>query len=681
MELKLTGPPPPVRVASTIRTVLVPLLNLGVAPELVQLAAALAAGTGECPPPGVRVIVLGVVEVPKGQHLADGRNMARSYRALLSFLPSQVEIGAPGQPGCAVPVHHTVRVAHTVAAGIREAVRSSNADLLLLHWKGYASDPQRHNYGETLDNLLADPPADLLLARANGWRARQRVLVPVRGGPTAELALDIGMVLARRLGVGLTVMHSVPRAGLLAAVEERPTRPAPAALDAAAGAALARTAAPDPDRLRGDEPYLALAERLARLEGTAVVPLEHVLTVADDVGAAVSEELQPGDLVVLGAPGAGAGDDPVLHPVVGRVLGDPPDRPVLLVRARTPLDLAAYRRRRIDAGDRHNGRDRPSPEQWFVENTYHADEFRRIETWQAIKAAYGARVSVVVPTLNDGARLARLLHGLRQASFGNPSLVDEILVVDAGSTDSTLETIGSLGLRVIATVAGGAHGPAGPAVLLQQALTALSGDLVVWIDPKAGRVNTRVVPVLTGALLTDPDVQLVKPFWVPPAGGTELAPPAETGARFARLAIPELLITAPHDLSLLPMRAWFRTFVPALGAVVEPVGRIFAARRSLLEALIPALTAPGTPALESAIAFYAALLLETVAQHGVHAVAQVELERHRSRHARPPAEGADVRQLRQVGQFLRLLTSRPEGQPHLGTLQRLQVHLAGLGEI
>jgi len=525
VELKLTGPPPPVRVASTIRTVLVPLLNLGVAPELVQLAAALAAGTGECPPPGVRVIVLGVVEVPKGQHLADGRNMARSYRALLSFLPSRVEIGAPGQPGCAVPVHHTVRVAHTVAAGIREAVRSSNADLLLLHWKGYASDPQRHNYGETLDNLLADPPADLLLARC------ERLARPAACARAGPRRADRGAGAGHRDGAGPAAGRRADRDAQRAARrpagcgEERPTRPAPAALDAAAGAALARTAAPDPDRLRGDEPYLALAERLARLEGTAVVPLEHVLTVAEDVGAAVSEELQPGDLVVLGAPGAGAGDDPVLHPVVGRVLGDPPDRPVLLVRARTPLDLAAYRRRRIDAGDRHNGRDRPSPEQWFVENTYHADEFRRIETWQAIKAAYGARVSVVVPTLNDGARLARLLHGLRQASFGNPSLVDEILVVDAGSTDSTLETIGSLGLRVIATVAGGAHGPAGPAVLLQQALTALSGDLVVWIDPKAGRVNTRVVPVLTGALLTDPDVQLVKPFWVPPAGGTELAPP------------------------------------------------------------------------------------------------------------------------------------------------------------
>ena len=38
------------------------------------------------------------------------------------------------------------------------------------------------------------------------------------------------------------------------------------------------------------------------------------------------------------------------------------------------------------------------------------------------------------------------------------------------------------------------------------------GDLVVWLDPKAGRLSTRLVPMLTAPLLTDPDVRLVKPF-------------------------------------------------------------------------------------------------------------------------------------------------------------------------
>src|SRR5829696_5146880 len=113
------------------RTVLVPLLNLSVATELVHLAAALVAGMDGVPPAEGRVIVLGVVEVPRDSPLSDGMNIARAYRALLSFLPNEVliEPAAGGAP-CTVPVHHMVRVAHSVAEGIRDGVGSTEADLL-----------------------------------------------------------------------------------------------------------------------------------------------------------------------------------------------------------------------------------------------------------------------------------------------------------------------------------------------------------------------------------------------------------------------------------------------------------------------------------------------------------------------------------------------------------------------
>src|SRR5574338_690733 len=74
--------------------VLVPMLNLGHAAEMLELAAMLARGPGQSQvPPGgngaptstpqARIVVLSVVEVPGDQPLTMGLEMARSYRALL----------------------------------------------------------------------------------------------------------------------------------------------------------------------------------------------------------------------------------------------------------------------------------------------------------------------------------------------------------------------------------------------------------------------------------------------------------------------------------------------------------------------------------------------------------------------------------------------------------------------
>ena len=635
------------------RTVLVPLLNLSVATELVHLAAALVAGMDGLPPADGRVVVLGVVEVPPDSPLSDGMNIARAYRALLSFLPNEVPIEpAAGGAACTVPVQHMVRVAHGVAEGIRDGVGSTDADLLLLHWKGYTSDPTRYSYGHTIDDLMAAPPTNILLARPGGWEVGRRIFVPVRGGPAAELALDISVVLARRLGAALTVMHSVPRSVPLDPAGRAPVPDTPA------GA-----------RLRGDEPYLALAARLDRMQAERLVPLEQVLTVADDVGAAVAQEARPTDLVILGAPGVGTGEDPALHPVVGRVL-DAPGRPVLLVRARTALDLASYQRRLGPAGT-------PVPavisaEQWFVENTYHADEFKKLATWQELKEAHHTRVSVVVPVLNEGARVVRLLKGLQHALLDDTALADEIVVVDGGALDNTRERVREAGFPVLTLAEAGAYPRLGPAAWLWWTLDRLSGDLIVWLDPSAGRLNTRLVPMLTAPLLTDPEVRLVKPFWTQAA---------EEGARFARVTADDLLTLSSAELAALPMRTWVRVFFPGLGALVEPVSRVFAARRALLEEILPGDILQAGLQGAGGMVFYAALVLETAARHSTRAIAQVEMPRQSPRHERTPTLSADLRQLRQVRELLGLFAARPETVPHQETLYRLQSHLAHLVEL
>src|SRR3954449_11543352 len=90
------------------RTVLLPLLNLTVATDLLTVAASLIAGPERFLPRSARVLVLAVVTVPEGQPPAEGRAMARAYRAMLSYLPASVTL--PGPPASQAPVPVQVAV-------------------------------------------------------------------------------------------------------------------------------------------------------------------------------------------------------------------------------------------------------------------------------------------------------------------------------------------------------------------------------------------------------------------------------------------------------------------------------------------------------------------------------------------------------------------------------------------
>src|SRR5438034_9041618 len=115
----------------TSHTVLVPMLNLGVASDMIELAAILAAGpraermrngrasaTSATSTSGAdpRVVVVGVVEVPPDQPLTTGLIMARSYRALLDFLPSAVEVA-----GKQVRIDRTVKASRDITSAVYPA--------------------------------------------------------------------------------------------------------------------------------------------------------------------------------------------------------------------------------------------------------------------------------------------------------------------------------------------------------------------------------------------------------------------------------------------------------------------------------------------------------------------------------------------------------------------------------
>jgi hypothetical protein len=162
--------------------ILVPIQRAQAAPALLQVAEAMLrreGGDGH---------VLGVVEIPPGREIARGVTVARRYRSLLQRIT-----GLERRETAGFGVQ--VRVAHNVAQAVREAAFENGSTLIVLEWPGLTRRPADRN----LEDLIADPPADLLLVRGGEEPegAESRILVPIRGGASAELALRAAAAMAR----------------------------------------------------------------------------------------------------------------------------------------------------------------------------------------------------------------------------------------------------------------------------------------------------------------------------------------------------------------------------------------------------------------------------------------------------------------------------------------------------
>lgn len=636
------------------RTVLVPMLNLGIAGDMLHLAAILAAGHKSDVPTPVpagdssthprlvpRIVVLGVVEVPADQPLTMGMDMARSYRALFDFLPSEVDAG--GKP---VRVDRLVKVSRDVPTAVRQAVEEEHADLVLAHWKGHPRNPKRHVYGHILDDLLKDPPCDLLLARPDGWRDCGRVLLPVRGGPSAEQALDVALLLAEHGDMDLAVMHNVPASragtgplgeGLLKKVSTGPLTEAQVAADA-----------------METGPYIDFNDYLETVTGEWAVRVERIATVSENAVTAVLGEVQSEDIVIMGVgafeesggkrTSAGAA---TLPPTVAAST----KAPILLLRARERLDLDKYARKAHGRQVRNAWVDMPF-EYWFVENTYHGDEFRDPEEFLKLKQATGLTISVGLLTSNDARHLHSMITGLRRVLVEMHPLADQIAVVDAGSADETLEIARSLGVEAysVPDILPGEGSLHGRGESWWKSLAVLRGDIIVWLDPRATRFHPSAALSLAGPLLRNANLQLVKAFALtqhdmhgaaasrqqeaPTEGfdpldvswGGFVVPKRDGAWPFARrirvqaLKPSDLAALTPAQFAALPPRTILQVLSPSLAGVVDPFGRDYAARREAMLS-IPAFTGPN---LELG------MLLSAASGWGSRSVAQVEL-----RHAQP----------------------------------------------
>lgn len=221
-----------------------------------------------------------------------------------------------------------------------------------------------------------------------------------------------------------------------------------------------------------------------------------------------------------------------------------------------------------------------------------------------VAAKAGRRVSVCLPARDEAETVGPIVAAVREALVEAVALVDEILVLDDHSADTTAKAAATAGARVVAAgdVAPEFGDEPGKGQALWKTVLVSQGDLIVWCDADVRDFDPAFVTGLLGPLLTEPDLAFVKGYYERP----------ETGGQPGGGRVTELL--ARPALALLH---------PTLAAMVQPLSGEYAARRSLVEAL-PFVEGYGVDI---------GLLLDAEAAVGIRGLAQVDLgeRRHRNR--------------------------------------------------
>ncbi|MCQ4046253.1 glucosyl-3-phosphoglycerate synthase [Streptantibioticus rubrisoli] len=253
-------------------------------------------------------------------------------------------------------------------------------------------------------------------------------------------------------------------------------------------------------------------------------------------------------------------------------------------------------------------------ERWLERRSWSVAD-RPLDQLLAAKRAAGAAgtVSVVLPALNEEATVGAIVGEIRRELMGEAApLVDELVVMDSGSTDRTAEVATRAGARVAHRDAVLPRIPAvpGKGEVLWRSLLATSGEIICFVDADLRDFDAGFVYGIVGPLLTDPGVHLVKAMYDRPldTGGTVV--PAGGGRVTELVARPLLNL---H---------W-----PQLAGFVQPLGGEYAARRSLLERL-PFPVGYGVEL---------GMLVDALASVGLDGLAQVDVgvrhHRHQDAHA------------------------------------------------
>ena len=237
---------------------------------------------------------------------------------------------------------------------------------------------------------------------------------------------------------------------------------------------------------------------------------------------------------------------------------------------------------------------------WFEKNKFKCDSFRDIKHLVQLKKEQKQTISVVIPTLNEEKTIAKVISKVQ--ILKKQKLVDEIIVMDSGSTDNTREVAKESGADFYYSkdILKRHKDIKGKGENLWKSLYVANGDIICWIDADIKNIHSRFIYGLIGPLLTQKQILFTKAFY---------QRPIKVGEKFAPLG--------GGRVTELTIRPLFNMYFPLLSGFIQPLSGEYAGKRELLEK-IPFFTGYGVET---------AMLIDIQKKFGLGVCAQVDLKK------------------------------------------------------
>lgn len=239
---------------------------------------------------------------------------------------------------------------------------------------------------------------------------------------------------------------------------------------------------------------------------------------------------------------------------------------------------------------------------WIDNNTYHHSEFWDLKKLVALKEKKNLKISLCLPTLNEEKTIGKEVIIFKSEVMERYPLLDEIAVIDSGSTDKTLEVAKNYGADtyLASDILPHLEPKRGKGENLWKAIYQLKGDIIVYVDADISNIHPRFVYGLLAPLIYRDEVKYVKGFYDRPlalSGGIR----ATGGGR-----VTEILV-----------RPLFSLFFPDLTAMIQPLSGEYAVRREILEEI----------AFPIGYGVETSHLIDVYSKFGLEAFAQTDLDK------------------------------------------------------